>query len=210
MTTTPRGRRPDSHIGAIEKSFEAKGLAATNKKLDPFRNDKSTKEPFYFSGARGFIRIGGNPAGIFQDCRWTITYNATPIYTIDSVHAWDIDIGTLQISATMTQIMDPTKGPEADGLFHTMQAAIHQPQIEIQLIDKKLGTSIFFARGMFTSVTGNVAKGQLGTWSASFVGTAYQHYANQSFKPYDSVAGALSGLTKGLSNLASSFTGGIL
>jgi hypothetical protein len=106
--------------------------------------------------------------------------------------------------------MDPTKGPEADGLFHTMSSAIHQPFIEIQLIDKKLGTSLFFARGMFTGISGSVSRGQVGTWSASFTGTVYQHYVSQAFKPYNSVAGAVSGLFRGLQNLASAGTGGIL
>jgi hypothetical protein len=190
------------------KEIEKK-VTIFNNNLDSFKDDKTSKEPFYFSGARGYIRLGGKPIGVSQDIRWTIQYNATPIYTIDAVQAWDIDVGTLTISAQLTQIMDPTKGPEADGLFHTMSSAIHQPFVEIQLIDKKLGTSLFFARGMFTGINGSVARGQLGTWNANFTGTVYQHYVAQSFKPYNSVAGSVSGLFKSLQNLGSSLTGGI-
>ena len=205
MAAIPIGPSPDSALAGLEN-----GLEAANNNLDPFKAEKEKKEPFYFSGARGYIRIGGKPAGVFQDCRWTLAYNTTPIYTIDSVHAWDMDVGTLTINAVLTKIIDPTKGPEADGLFHTMESAIHQPFIEIQLIDKKLGTSILFARGMFNQVAGSVSRGQLGTWSASFTGNAYQHYVAQAFKPYNSVAGAVSGLVNGLTGLASDFSGGIL
>lgn len=207
MPTTPTFG-PSQNGGTLKKIEEK--TAEFNNSLDPFKDQKTASEPFYHSGARGLIRIGGRPVGVCQDIRWSLAYNATPIYTIDTVHAWDIDVGTLTISAVLNKIIDPTRGPEADGLFHTMQSAVHQPFVEIQLIDKKLGTSIFFARGMFTSVNGNVAKGQIGTWSASFVGTAYQHYVAQAFKPYNSVAGAVSGLLNGLQGLGSSVSGGIL
>jgi hypothetical protein len=90
-----------------------------------------------------------------------------------------------------------------------MQAAVHQPLIEMQVLDK-LGTSLFFARGMFVAVNGNVTQGQISHFSAQFVGVAYQHYVNQKFKPYNSIAGALTGAVQGLQNLASSLTGGLL
>jgi hypothetical protein len=105
--------------------------------------------------------------------------------------------------------MDPTKGPEAEGLFHTMQSAVHQPFVELQVLDK-LGTSLFFSRGMFLSVSGAVARGSMSTFNARFTGVLYQQYVAQYFKPYDSLAGAASGLIDGLKDLASDFTGGII
>jgi hypothetical protein len=90
-----------------------------------------------------------------------------------------------------------------------MQSAIHQPMVELQVLDK-LGTSLFFARGMFLNVAGSIARGQLSTFTASFVGIAYQHYVAQNFKPYNSIAAGLSNLVGGLQNLASDASGGLL
>jgi len=181
-------------------------------KLDPFsgiNSDGLGKIPFWSTGARSFIRVGGKPVGICTDFRWEVSYTATPINTIDTPHAWDIDVGQAMITATMNNVVDPTKGPEANGLFHIMQSAVHQPMVEMQVLDA-LGTSLFFARGMFTKVNGSVARGQISNITASFVGIAYQHYVTQQFKPYDSIAGALSGLVDGLAGLASTATGGLL
>ena len=147
--------------------------------------------------------------GVARSIRWKTAYNATPINTIDTPHPWDIDVGQMSVNAQLDKIMDPTQGPEAEGLFHIMQSAVHAPLIEIQVLDY-LGTSLFFARGMFVEVDGNVTHGSLSTFSARFVGVAYQHYVAQAFKPYNSVAGALSGLVGGLQSVASTVTGGIL
>lgn len=182
-----------------------------NDKLNPFAaaQDRIGEIPFYQTGARAFIKIGGKPIGVAQEVRWQVAYTGTPIFTIDTPHAWDIDVGQASVSASLSQIMDPTKGPEADGLFHTMQSAVHQPFVELQILDK-LGTSLFFSRGMFLSVSGSVARGQMSTFNANFTGVLYQHYVAQFFKPYDSLAGAATGLVNGLKNLASDFTGGII
>lgn len=165
--------------------------------------------PFYSTGARALLKVGGKAIGVCQSFKWSVSYNATPIQTIDTPHAWDIDVGVVSISANMSQIMDPTKGPEHDGLFHIMNAAVHQPMVELQVLDKS-GTSIFFARGMFTSVSGGVQVGAMSTWNAGFVGVAYQHYVSQQFKPYNSIAGALGNLVDELGGLASDLSGGFL
>ena len=194
------------NIGNIEK--QSKKLVSA---LDPFDSNKQMigKVPFYSTGARSFIRIGGKPVAVCTDFRWQVSYLATPINTIDSPHAWDIDIGQASISATLNQILDPTLGPEASGLFSIMQAAVHQPYVELQVLDA-LGTSLFFARGMFTQVNGTIARGQISTISASFIGVVYQHYVTQQFKPYDGIAGKASALVGGLKNLVSKATGGLL
>lgn len=166
--------------------------------------------PFYSTGARAFIRVGGQAIGVAQSFSWKVSYSGNPVNTIDAVEPWDIDVGRLNISGSLSQIIDPTKGPEADGLFAIMQAAIHQPMVEIQVLDA-LGTSLFFARGMFLAVNGNVSRGQVSNLSAEFLGVVYQHYVNQGgFTPYGSVAGAASKIAKNLRNLASDLTGGIL
>lgn len=179
--------------------------------MNPFSAAEKLKGkiPFWSTGARSFIRIGGRPVGVCTDFRWQITYTATPIHTIDTPHAWDIDVGQCAIVGTLNNILDPTKGPESTGLFHTMQSAVHQPLVEMQVLDAT-GTSIFFARGMFNQVNGSIARGQVSTISASFQGIAYQHYVTQTFKPYESIAGAGSALIDGLQGLVSNATGGLL
>lgn len=193
-------------LGKLEAS--SKGLA---DKLDPFSEESKKKGevPFYFTGARALVKYGGKPLGITTDIRWSISYNATPIQTIDTPFPWDIDVGVVSISATLGQIIDPTKGPEADGLFAIMAAAVHQPMIEMQVLDAS-GTSVFFARGMFTAVNGNIGRGQVGAWSCQFTGVAYQQYVSQQFKPYDSIAGGLTGALNSVKKLASKYTGGLL
>jgi hypothetical protein len=195
----------DGGLGQLQDSAKA-----LNDALNPFSHANNGKVPFYATGARAFVKLGGRPMGVTTSIRWNISYNATPIHTVDSVFPWDIDVGSASITASLGQIMDPTKGPEADGLFAIMKAAVHQPTIELQVLDA-LGTSMFFARGMFTAVTGDVTKGQVGTWSCQFIGVAYQHYVAQNgFKPYSGLAGAVSGLVNGLAGLSSDLTGGIL
>ena len=159
--------------------------------------------PFYSSGARTLIRVGGQPLGVAQSIRWSVAYNATPITTIDTPHPWDIDIGQVRIFAELSQIMDPTKGPEHDAMFAIMQAAVHQPLVDIQVMDRGFGTQIFTSRGMFTEVNGNLAVGDLGKWQVRFVGLIYQHYVDQKFKPYSAIAGAAGLLINGLADLAS-------
>ena len=176
--------------------------------LDPNGNP-NPKMPRYSTAARTYIRIGGKPLTIAQSFRWQIEALATPIQTIDSLFPWDIDIGQVTIGGQLSEFVDPLSSAEAQGLFHTMQSIQHQPFIELQALDSS-GTSIFFARGMFTAINGNVTRGQLSSFSVTFHGVAYAHNVFQSFKPYSSVAGAVSGLLGGLKNITSTISGGFL
>lgn len=182
-----------------------------NSALDPFSalSEKAGQIPFWNTGARALVRVGGKPLAVCQEMRWNVSYNAQPIFTIDSPFAWDIDIGTPQITASLSNIMDPTAGPETDALFHIMTAAVHQPYVEMQVLDK-IGTSMFFARGMFVGVSGSVSRGAVSNMTASFVGIMYQHYVSQQFKPYNGIAGAAGKIVNSLKNLASNYSGGIL
>lgn len=193
-------------LGRLEAS-----TSALADKLNPFSEDakKIGEIPFFVTGARALVKLGGKPLGVTTDIRWSVSYSATPIQTIDTPFPWDIDVGAVTISATLGQIMDPTKGPEADGLFAVMAAALHQPLIEMQVLDAS-GTSIFFARGMFVAVNGNIGKGSVGGWSCQFLGIAYQQYSQQFFKPYSGVSQTASELVNGLKKLSSSVTGGLL
>jgi hypothetical protein len=176
-------------IGGFTEKFQ-KEADELNDKLNPFSElEKQVGQiPFYQTGARAFIKVGGKPLAVCQDFRWQVSYQPNPIYTIDTVQPWDIDVGPMTVSATLSQIMDPTKGPEVDHLLPIMSSAVHQPLVELQVLDR-LGTSLFFARGMFLSVSGSIARGAVSSFTATFTGTAYQHYVAQSFKPYNSIAG---------------------
>lgn len=192
--------------GGIEE-----GIQNLTDALDPLSSlkDGIGQSPYYNTGARSYIRIGGKPVAVCNSFRWQVSYTPNPIYTIDTVQPWDIDVGPMSISATLDQIVDPTKGPEADHLLPIMSSAVHHPFVELQVLDK-LGTTLFFARGMFLSISGSVQRGSVSSHSATFTGVAYQHYVAQSFKPYDSIAGGLTGLANGLAGLASDVSGGLL
>lgn len=194
-----------------------KNLDRVNRFLNPGEVQPKTNErPYYATGARCFIRMGGKPLGVCQDFKWTVGYNSTPTNTVDTVFPWDIEVGQSTISATLSKIIDPLRGPEADNLFPIMAAAVHQPMIELQVMYKAvvvdnasgktvnqtetqntrtnaqpkqknympMNFSMFYARGMFTSISGNATLGQLSNVSATFLGISYQHYVSQSFTPY--------------------------
>ena len=196
---------PADGLNHIEKSIDE-----VNSLLNPLDQQKLNKQPFYQTGATALIKMGGKSLAVTQTVRWNIAYNTTPITTIDSNFPWDQDVGQCTISMELGFIMDPTKGPEHDGLFHVMSSAIHQPNIEVQLINRKFGTQIFYARGMFTGISGRIGIGEVGAWTASFKGVSYQHYVNQNFNPYQGVAGAAGVLLDSLQNLSSDLTGGLL
>jgi hypothetical protein len=178
-----------------------------NDALNPFSGIESNI-PFHSTGARALVRIGGKPIGICTSIQWEIRYTAEPINTVDSPFPWDIDVGQVRIAASLSQFIDPTKGLEADAMAHIMPAAVHQPFVEMQVLDK-IGTSIFFARGMFTSMTGNIARGTLSTFSANFMGVLFQSNSVQNFQPY-SVGAKISSALNNLVTQASNLTGGIL
>ena len=197
--------------GAINQFEENAQKSLDN--LNPFSDNNTANKgniPFYVTGARALIKVGGKAIGVAQRCRWNITYNSTPISTIDAAHPWDIDVGQASISCELSQVMNPTKGPEHDGIFHIMKAAVHQPMVELQIVDRSFGTQMLYARGMFTQLTGSVGVGQVGGWSSRFVGVAFQHYVSQQFQPYSGIAGAASSLIDGLQDISSEATGGLL
>lgn len=203
MPTAAKFGPPPGYLGKIQDTADQ-----INKALDPF-SGLDPKLPFYQTGARAFIKMGGKPLAVCQDFKWTVSYVAQPIHTIDTVQPWDIDVGPMTVTASLTEIMDPTKGPEVDHLIPIMSSAVHQPMVELQVMDA-IGTSLFFARGMFLSVSGNISRGGMSTLSAQFTGISYQHYVAQSFKPYNSIAGGISGLANGLAGLTSAATGGLV
>jgi len=190
---------------------DTKAVQALNDSLNPFNdlNKNKGQFPFYSTGARSLIRIGGRPVGICTSMSYNLSYNVEEIRTIDTNAPWDLDIGAASIRAQLSTIVDPTGGPEFYSLFATLASSVHQPMVEMQVLDAATGTSIFFARGVFSSVSFNTAKGSLSSWSANFTGTYFQNYVSQTFVPYSAVGRlgkSLTSLVSGLSNI----TGGLL
>ncbi|CAB5221512.1 hypothetical protein UFOVP244_183 [uncultured Caudovirales phage] len=162
--------------------------------------------PKYGSGARSLIKVAGKALGVALDFRWSVSAQATEIRTIDTNLPWDLVPGQITITASLNQIHDPTQSLEQYGLFSTMQAMVHQPYVEIQVLDASL-INIFFARGMFTAVNGNISRGQLTSISASFQGVMYQHNVVQEFEPYSKAGDALEMVGSGM-KLLKSISGG--
>ena len=218
-------------------------LQKINNSLNPgAKQANGNAKPYYATGGRCMIKIGGKSVAVCQDFRWQLSYTALPIHTIDTPFAWDIDIGQVNIQATLSKIFDPLKGPETDTLFAIMAAAVHQPMVELQVIYQaeqtsekleqapssrtfvtnvpnrlqhsktqtqtdKVDFSMFFARGMFTSTSGNATLGQLSQLTAQFTGVAYQHYVAQGFTPYGPISLMADALEMG-QNIISKLTGG--
>ena len=180
-----------------------KSLIAGAKETNP-----SSQLPYYSSGARSYVRVAGKPLFVCLDFRWQINIMTTEIRTIDTNLPWDLVPGQISIAATLNEIIDPTKSAESQALFHTIQSAVHQPYVEMEVTDYT-GTTLFFARGMFTSLTGSVARGQLSSFSVGFVGVAYQGNVYQEFKPY-SGASQLGSVVSNFTGAVSNATGGFL
>lgn len=165
--------------------------------------------PKYSSGARSYVRVAGTPIGVAQSFNWRITADTSEIRTIDTNLPWDLVFNQIAITANLSQFVDPSGALEAQGLFHTIQSFIHQPYVEMQVLDAA-GSSLFFARGSFTTMNGSIRAGQLSNFSVDFKGVAYQHNVYQTFKPYSNLGGAVGAALKGISGLIGKVGGGFL
>lgn len=162
---------------ALDERLEAEESAAKQGK------DIDVIFPKYFSGARAYIVISGELLAVCQDFNYTIDFTPEETRTIDTHVPWDISVGQVSIRASLRQLIDPAESPESQGLWSNMASIVHQPLVELEVFDK-LGQKMFFARGMFTRISGSVSTGSLANRSVDFVGTAYAHNVTQSFTPY--------------------------
>lgn len=139
--------------------------------------------PKYHSGARAYVVVSGELVAVCQDFNYTVDFVPEETRTIDTHVPWDISVGQVSIRASLRQLIDPAESPESQGLWANMASIIHQPLVELEVFDK-LGQRMFFARGMFTRISGSVTAGSLANRSVDFVGTAYAHNVTQTFVPY--------------------------
>lgn len=173
--------------------------------LDPLQavNQLAGKIPFYTTGASALIKLGGKQLGVCTEAKYSLSYQGVAINTIDTPHAFDIDVGSCTIQMSLSNIVSPTASAESQSMFHTMASGPHAPMVEVQILSP-LGTSLFFARGLFLRIDSGISLGQVSTFNAQFMGVAYQNWVSQSFKPYNSFSSKLFGFVNGLSNLTSS------
>jgi len=145
--------------------------------------DPDVVMPKYYSGARAYVVLSGELVAVCQDFNYTIEFIPEETRTIDTHVPWDISVGQVSIRASLRQLIDPAESPESQGLWANMASIIHQPLVELEVFDK-LGQRMFFARGMFTRISGSVMTGALANRSVDFIGTAYAHNVTQTFVPY--------------------------
>lgn len=155
---------------------------AVDREIRAGRNPDVTM-PKYVSGARAYVTVSGELVAVCQDFNYTIDFTPEETRTIDTHVPWDISVGQVSIRASLRQLVDPSESPESQGLWANMASIIHQPLIELEVFDK-LGQKMFYARGMFTRISGSITIGNLSNRSVDFVGTAYAHNVTQSFAPY--------------------------
>ena len=139
--------------------------------------------PLYSTGARSFITVNGRPVAVCMSMSYSIRIDAEEVRTIDSHLPWDIHVNQISISATLRRLVNPEKSQESDGLFHTIQSALHSPMVEM-LVQDASGTTLFFTRGIFNGRDAQMSLGQMTINTLSFQGSLYQGNVAQKFKPY--------------------------
>jgi hypothetical protein len=146
------------------------------------RGYKSPNFPQFVSGARAKLTVNGKTIGAALEVSYTISANMTELRTIDQFLPWEIVPGQVSIKANLRRIVDPNRSLAGDSLFSTLQSYLHQPYAALEIRDK-LGNLIFYAKGMFTDVQGNIQNGQLGIEGASFVGYYWRENVKQEYAP---------------------------
>lgn len=149
--------------------------------------------PLYNSGARAYVRVAGQAFAVAQSLSWNVVADPTEIRTIDTYLPWDQVTGQIAITARLSEFIDPRGAPESQGIFHTLQSFGHQPYVEMQVLDA-IGSSLFFARGTFYGISGEISVGRLSQFSVQFKGVMYQHNVYQTFKPYSKLGETLNDL----------------
>lgn len=165
--------------GAQAVQSAAKQLAADVQD----RTDQFTKFPQFSTGGRAYIIVSGKPLALAQRVAWRINTAHEEIRTCDTHMGWDVVPGQVSVSVSISEIVDPNIPAEVEGTWATMASLIHQPAVELEVFDK-LGERMFFARGMFVSMSSGIAMGSMAERSLEFVGWAYASNVDQQFKPY--------------------------
>lgn len=139
--------------------------------------------PEYASGARCYVLVAGRKILEAQGISYEVSASNEALRTIDMMLPWDIVVHSVTIRANLQSIIDPRTSAETQGLRQIMKSIMHQPMIDIQVIDRS-GAELFWARGMFVRCSESIRHGALGVRSADFEGIAYAGNVTQSFSDY--------------------------
>lgn len=146
------------------------------------RGEVLPKFPEYFTGARAIIWVNQKKVAAAMDVSWSVSIDTKELRTIDSYMPWELIPGQTKVTATLRQVMHPDRTVTSQGLFTIIGAVLHTPYASIEVRDK-LGNPMFFAKGMFTDLEGNVGTGSLGIESVRFMGYYWRQNDQQNFDP---------------------------
>lgn len=146
--------------------------------------DAFAKYPQFATGARAYVIVSGKPYAVAQRVNYRTQMGYEENRTVDTCFAWEIIPGQVSIHAQLQGLIDPNQPAESDALWSTMASIVHQPNVTLEVFDK-LGERMFYAVGMFIGLTNNIGMGTTAERGLEFVGYAFAHNVEQSFRAYD-------------------------
>lgn len=164
-----------SSVALVTARGEAQLAAAKSNKPDILF-------PEYGTGARSVIYINDQKIGAALDVSYSVNIEHTEIRTIDSQLPWELIPGQISIEASLRRIVHPDTTVTQEHLFTIITAALHTPYASIKIQDR-LGNTLFYAKGSFVSLQGQVAVGQVNIESVRFQGYYWRQNDAQLFIP---------------------------
>jgi hypothetical protein len=206
----------ENAVSGLKGNFSDLEIALERAKIEIAAAKSGEKIPVlpeFATGARSVIYVNQKKVAAALDVSWSVNVESFDIRTIDSQLPWETIPGQISIEASLRRFIHPDRTAAGDHLFTIIQAALHTPVAALEVRDR-LGNLLFFARGSFTSLQGQVSVGQMGTVSVKFQGYYWrqndQQYFDPDMKAYDAgerMAKALKARAGALNSLTSQFTG---
>jgi hypothetical protein len=167
-------------------------LATERYKLEYANRNNNVMFPEYATGARSIIYINDQRVAAALDVSYSVNIETNDIRTIDAQLPWELVPGQISVEANLRRIVHPSVTMTSEHLFTTITAALHTPYASLKIQDK-LGNLLFYAKGSFTSLQGQVAVGQTNIESVRFQGYYWRQNDAQLFipEPPDGAAGVL-------------------
>lgn len=138
--------------------------------------------PEFSTGARSIIYVNDQRVAAALDVSYNVSIEHTELRTIDSQLPWELMPGQITVEATLKRIVHPNSTVTQDHLFTIIQAALHTPYAGLKIQDK-LGNVLFYAKGSFTSLQGQIAIGQANIETVRFQGYYWRQNDAQAFYP---------------------------
>lgn len=163
-------------------------IAIKRGQLEWENRHSNKKFPEFASGARSVIYINEQRIAAALDVSYSVNIESTELRTIDAQLPWELIPGQISIEATLRRVVHPSNTVTQEHLFTIITAALHTPYAALKIQDK-LGNTLFFAKGSFTSLQGQVAVGQTNIESVRFQGYYWRQNDSQSFYPDPAASG---------------------